>query len=198
MSGENRQFIKKKRAENNDNSKGNFYVDKQEMYDALVEYHERKKENPDEIISDYIVKCFMDIADGVGRTGRFRQYPDLEDMKQDAVMLCIKYIDSFKIDRENKNPYSYFTSVVTNGFLANINSERRYRYKQYKAIENSMLFETITEMQEIDDSIHEEAAIYSKHAQENMFNFIGEYEDAIQRKKERALERAKENANKQD
>lgn len=193
MSGKTK-FVKKKRATDDGKDTSRHYVDKKEMYEAFVAYHERKKDNPEETVPEFIVSCFMKIADGVGQIHRFRNYQNLDDMKQDSVLLCIKYIDSYDISR--KNPYSYFTSVITNGFYATINNDRRYLYKQYKAIENSMIFESLSDMQDIDGNIHEDAEIYSKHAQENMFNFISDYEDSIQKKKERALERQKENAGK--
>lgn len=172
---------KKKRTTNN-------YVDRDKMWQVFREYKKAKKANPNTPVPDYLAKCFMDIAHGMATKRRFRNYQHAEDMKQDAVMLCIRYIDSFDPDR-GSSPFSYFTSVITNGFFQSINNERRYLYKKYKAIENSRLFENISDAQEGDDNSYTENDIYSKHAEENMMTFIGEYEASMKAKKEAAAKK---------
>ncbi|QIG65686.1 RNA polymerase sigma factor for late transcription [Ochrobactrum phage vB_OspM_OC] len=165
--------------------KTNNYIDKDKMWREFKAYKERKQANPDEPCPDYLAKCFMDIANNLSTKYRFRGYMHIEDMRQDAVMLCVRYIDSYDPDR-GTSPFSYFTSVITNGFFQSINNERRYLYKKYKAIENSRIFESISDSQENDDSSYQENDIYSKHAQENMLTFIEEYEVSLKNKKEAA------------
>lgn len=176
MTGGSNLPVKKKRTVNN-------YVDREKMWAAFREYKKAKLANPNTQVPDYIAKCFMDIAKGISNKYRFRNYQHIEDMRQDAVMLCVRYIDSYDPER-GSSPFSYFSSVITNGFFQSINNERRYLYKKYKAIQNSSLFDAMSDSQEGDEESYSENDIYSKHGQENMMTFISEYEDNLRAKKE--------------
>lgn len=112
----------------------NYYLDKDEMRDALRE-HKMKciaaEEAGEEIpqVSDYIGECFLRIAKGLGMKHNFRNYSFIRDMEMDGVMQCLRYVRAFDPDmiseRTGKpvSPLSYFTQTCFFAFLNRIKQE---------------------------------------------------------------------------
>lgn len=121
-------FSKKKRNNNSTN-----YVDNEKFYEALIEYLERKKENPDEKIPEFIGICLQKIAQKIASMPIFCGYPFREDLIAEAVFTSLKYLHCFNPEK-SKNPFSYFTRVIYFSFLQIIKREKRYISIKNKAI----------------------------------------------------------------
>ena len=128
----------------------NYYLDKEEMRNALREHRDacnkaeaEGKELPR--VSEYLGACFLRIANGLAMTHKFRRYSYVEDMVDNAVFVCLKNIrscDPDKIsDRTGKpiSPLSYFTQVCYYEFLTKIKSEKKYSSLKWKLLLQSDL-----------------------------------------------------------
>lgn len=68
--------------------------------------------------------AFLTMADGVLSKGQYRNYDELRqgDMKGEAMLDCIHYVDRF--DTERGNPFAYFTEIIYRAFWREINDRK--------------------------------------------------------------------------
>jgi hypothetical protein len=121
----------------------NMYIDKREMYTAIVKHKTAcedavaaEKQKPR--VPEYLGGCFMMLAHGIGTKRNFAGYPFIEDMKMAAVENCLVALPSFDPDK-SKNAYGYFTKVVWWAFLRYIEKEKKNLYTKHKVTEDFML-----------------------------------------------------------
>ena len=165
------------------------YINNPDMHKAMTDYilscrEEDKRaeaEGREPVypqIPDYIVECFMKIANRFGTKPNFAGYKFLDDMKGDAIENCIRYIrnyDPYKKNAEGQyieNPFAYFTQYVKNSFLQRIEKEKKELYFKYKNYQNLQLQDSIngeitsnTELNEISNAFisdFEERVLTSK------------------------------------
>lgn len=115
------------------------YVDNQKLYDALVEYSKKVKENENSgrkkpKLPDYIGECILKIASRLSYRPNFANYPYREEMVSDAVLNCITYIDNFD-PKKSTSPFGYLTQICWFSFVRIINKEKKEKYVQYKFAE---------------------------------------------------------------
>jgi len=140
----------------------NHYIDNKQFYAAMIEWKEKIKEaeNTDEPtppVSEYIGKCFIDIAEHLAYRPNFMNYPYKEEMIGDGIENCILYAHNFDPEK-SKNPFSYFTQIIYYAFLRRIEKEKKNSYIKYKMLE-----------------MNDENGLYSKYFKENYFG--QDYED---------------------
>jgi hypothetical protein len=99
-------------SESKPKSPGNYYIDKEKFYNALLErrqlvkaaqaagYTKHDPEWPK--VSNYIGQCFIDIATHMSYVHTFIGYPFRDEMILMAIENCLRYVDSF--DPEWKRP----------------------------------------------------------------------------------------------
>lgn len=75
----------------------------------------------------------------------------------DAIENCLRYIHNFDPDK-SKNPFAYFTQIMSFAFIRRIDKEKKQSYIKYKAIENSMVLNALVDMPP-DDQTHFQAVI---------------------------------------
>ena len=107
----------------------NNFIDNKEFYAALVSYRKKRLQaeesgDPPPIITRYIGKCFLDIAEHLSMRPNFSNYMYRQDMVMDAVENCVLYCKNFDPEK-SKNPFSYFTQVCWFAFLRRISKEKR-------------------------------------------------------------------------
>lgn len=164
------------------------YVDKEEFYQALVERTAlvRECEDADEPkpqASDFIGRCIIDICHNLARKHQFSGYHFKDEMVADAIYHCIRYIDSFNIEKSN-NPFSYFTQAAYYQFIKRIQLEKEQLYIRCKSTMSSNTFAESLE--------HDQAAndIYTQDNNEMdtdfMESYINEYETKATTKKAKA------------
>jgi hypothetical protein len=115
------------------------YVDNQKLYDALIEYKKKIKENENcgrkkPKLPDYIGECILKIATRLSFRPNFANYPYREEMVSDGVLNCITYIDNFD-PKLSSSPFGYLTQICWFSFVRIINKEKKEKYTQYKFAE---------------------------------------------------------------
>lgn len=179
-------------------AKERHYVDKQKFYEALVE----RKAEVDEAIendldkpqpSDYIGECIMAICNNLAKKYQFSGYHFKDEMIADAIYHCIRYIDSFNIEKSD-NPFSYFTQAAYYQFIKRIQMEKQQLYIRCKSTMRSAVFSETAEADEFknDKHVHDNMEMDT----EFMDSFIDEYErkDKEKRKKAKDTKLKKERA----
>ena len=126
---------KKKKSKPSDDD----YVDNQQLYDALVDYRKKAKDNENSgrkkpKLPDYIGECILKIASRLSYRPNFANYPYREEMVSDAVLNCITYIDNFD-PKKSTSPFGYLTQICWFSFVRIINKEKKEKYTQYKFAE---------------------------------------------------------------
>lgn len=158
----------------------NNYIDNDEFYRIMAEYKEKvikSKENgtPKPRVSEAIGANILLIANNLATKGNFANYSYIDEMKDDAVENCLKYIDNFD-HIKYKKPFAYFTTIVYYAFVRRINNEKKEQYVKYKMLENFLIYSQLepngssVDMNVIDNDITN--------------TIIKNYEDFIQRKKD--------------
>ena len=116
------------------------YIDNKRFFVAMVEYKEtviaaeiNSEEKPP--ISEYIGKCFWDIAVGLSYRPNFINYTYKDEMILDAIENCITYCSNFD-PTKSKNPFSYFTQIVYYAFVRRIEKEKKHNYVKHKLTAN--------------------------------------------------------------
>jgi hypothetical protein len=165
-------------------SKQKHYINNADFLAALVEYKtkslEAKKNNtPEPPIPNYIGECFMKIAEGLSHKPNFINYTYRDEMMADGIENCLQYFNNFDPEK-SKNPFAYFTQVIYFAFLRRIQKEKKQLYVKYKATEMFGILDEF-EMMEGEDGSTRQFELY-----DNIAEFIENYEDARELKKEAA------------
>ena len=177
------------------------YVDKSAFYQALVERRPLvlEAENADEPkpqASDFIGKCIIDICTNLAKKHQFSGYHFKDEMIADAIYHCIRYIDSFNIEKSD-NPFSYFTQAAYYQFIKRIHLEKEQLYIKCKSTMGSAA---------LAESSEGDSAGNDKFTQDNvemdtifMDNFIDEYEakDSAKKIKAKEIKKEKDRLNRQ-
>ena len=116
----------------------NNYIDNKEFFSAMVDWKKlvieaRELDDPRPPITEYIGKCFMDIAEHLAYKPNFINYPYRDEMVGDGIENCLLYCHNFDPEK-SKNPFSYFTQIIYYAFLRRIEREKKQNYIKYKTI----------------------------------------------------------------
>lgn len=166
------------------------YIDNQKFMDSLTEYKKKveecKNENkPKPKIPDYIGECFYKLANNLSKRPNFCLYSYKDEMVSDAIENCLLYMDNFDPRNAKQNPFGYFTKICWYAFLRRIAKEKKQQYIKYKATENFGVLDE-EELLELGDGTIAQLQIY-----DNMYDFILEYEDSMEKKKEEVIKKKK-------
>jgi hypothetical protein len=115
------------------------YIDNKEFFAAMVEWKKDviESENSDEKrppITEYIGKCFLDIAEHLSHRPNFIGYDYREEMIGDAIENCLMYAHNFDPEK-SKNPFSYFTQIIYYAFLRRIEKEKKQSFVKLRLME---------------------------------------------------------------
>ena len=163
-------------------SKQKHYINNADFLQALIDYQaamkKSKKDKSDPPpIPNYIGECFMKIAEGLSHKPNFINYTYRDEMISDGIENCLQYFNNFDPNK-SKNPFAYFTQVIYFAFLRRIQKEKKQLYVKYKATEQAGILDEF-EMLESPDGTMKQFELY-----DNIAEFIENYEDAKQAKKE--------------
>jgi hypothetical protein len=95
----------------------------------------------------------------------------------DGIENCLMYFSNFD-PTKSKNPFAYFTQIIYYAFLRRIQKEKKQLYVKYKATEQMGILDEM-EMMEFEDGTSKQFELY-----DNIAEFIGNYEEAQDKKKE--------------
>ena len=162
------------------------YVDNKAFLQHMIEFKEltqiaRTTGKPDPRIPDAIGEIFVRIATHLSYKSNFINYGFREDMVSDGIENCIQYIHNFDPDK-SRNPFAYFTQIIYYAFLRRIQKEKKHLYVKYKSLENSQIMDDLQVGQTNDYA--EATSLGVGKLYDNMSEFIGTYEEAMQKKKE--------------
>ena len=176
------------------------YVNNKEFFEHMTKFKKavedaRKKGKPDPRIPDEIGAIFMKIAKHLSFKSNFINYGFREDMISDGIENCIQYIHNFDSEKST-NPFAYFTQIIYYAFLRRIQKEKKHLYVKYKTLENSQIMDDSRVDQAPDASNMSSMGMTKLY--DNMSDFIGTYEDSMQKKKDiKSKQRKMTNLNKQ-
>ena len=120
------------------------YINNKEFSLAVVEYVKsatkaKEKNKPVPVVTDYIARCFIKIAEGLSHRPNFVRYTYREEMVMDAVENCLRAINNYNIDTAtrtgNPNAFSYFTQICFYAFIRRITKEKKQQDIKFKFIE---------------------------------------------------------------
>jgi len=162
--------------------KDNHYVSNADFYTALKESKELRLEAeknglPTPRIPEYIGTCIFKIANRFSYRPNFINYTYRDEMVSDGIENCLTYLNNFDPDK-SKNPFAYFTQIIYFAFLRRISKEKKQTYVKYKATEQMGILDEM-EMMELEDGTTKQFELY-----DNIAEFIGNYEEAKQAKKD--------------
>jgi hypothetical protein len=162
--------------------KSNHYINNADFLKALIEYkaacdlaNQNEKQDPQ--IPNYIGECFLKIAEHLSRKPNFVSYSFRDEMISDGIENCLMYFRNFD-PTKSKNPFAYFTQIIYFAFLRRISKEKKQTYVKYKATEQMGILDEM-EMMELEDGTTKQFELY-----DNIAEFIGNYEEAKQAKKD--------------
>jgi hypothetical protein len=158
------------------------YINNPDFLQALVDYKEKKRVNPDEPIPNYIGECFMKIAEGLSHKPNFINYTYRDEMIGDGIENCLMYFENFDPER-SKNPFAYFTQIIYFAFLRRIAKEKKQTYVKYKATEQFGILDEF-EMLESEDGTSRQFEMY-----DNLSEFIETYEVSQKNKKKKTIKK---------
>jgi len=163
-------------------TKQKHYINNADFLAALIEYQDKcrsakEDKKPPPAIPNYIGECFMKIAEGLSHKPNFINYTYREEMMSDGIENCLMYFSNFD-PTKSKNPFAYFTQIIYYAFLRRIQKEKKQLYVKYKATEQMGILDEM-ELLEFEDGTSKQFELY-----DNIAEFIGNYEDAQDKKKE--------------
>lgn len=156
-------------------SKAN-YVDNEKLHNAIVEWLDKRKEDPEARMTDYIGHSIQLIADGLSYAYNFKNYTQTwkEEMVGDAIINCVKYLSNYDPVKYN-NPHAYITMCCYSAMQQRIKKEKLQQVTKYKFFTENF-----------DVEADEFDAEMSEDFMSDMMNRISDFE---KKKKERKLKK---------
>lgn len=104
-----------------------------EVKEDTVMYYVRNKDlipeiekfTKTEVISEELGAMLLLIAKNLSNKGNFINYTWKEDMIQEAVLTCCKYLKNFDLEKSN-NPFAYITTICNHAFVNYINKQKKH------------------------------------------------------------------------
>lgn len=133
------------------------YVNNAEFSQAVVDYVSASNAAveaglPKPVVTDYVARCFLKIAEGLSHKANFVRYTYREEMVMDAVENCLKAIENYDITKATRtakpNAFAYFTQISWYAFLRRIQKEKKQQDIKIKYLTETGL----------DQLVHEEFA----------------------------------------
>ena len=117
----------------------NHYIDNKLFCSHMIDWKNKVNEANDcgeerPPVTEYIAKCFLQIAEHLSYRPNFVNYPYRDEMVGDGIENCLMYAHNFDPEK-SKNPFSYFTQIIYYAFLRRIEKEKKQNYIKYKMLE---------------------------------------------------------------
>ena len=115
------------------------YVDNEEFLVAMVAWKVTLAEaeasgDSKPGVTEYIGKCFLDIATHLSYRPNFIGYSYREEMISDGIENCLMYCSNFD-PAKSSTPFSYFTQIIYYAFLRRIQKEKKQQYIKFRCFE---------------------------------------------------------------
>lgn len=162
------------------------YVNNADFLEAIVEHKRLCQDARDKGIqlpqvSNYLGECIQSISHRLATKPNFSGYSFKDDMIMDGIENCLLYIENFDTDKSS-NPFAYFTQIIYFAFLRRIAKEKKQLYTKLKSSQSMItLGETYTDGGDV--------RLHMNLDTDYIDNFIQDYEDKVQRDKDRSQAR---------
>lgn len=129
------------------------YVDNKEFSLAVVDYVRsadtaKAAGKPVPVVTNYVAKCFMLIAEGLSHRPNFITKPYREEMVMDAVENCLRAINNYNVEVATRgglpNAFGYFNQISYFAFIRRINKEKALIDIKMAVIESHALDEMLS------------------------------------------------------
>lgn len=97
------------------------YITNKELIPVLDRY---KKSG---IVDDELGEMFYRIAKNLSNKANWSSYTWKEDMIQEAVFTCTKYIKNFDL-KKSQNPFAYITQICYHVFVAYVKKQKKHSH----------------------------------------------------------------------
>lgn len=138
------------------------YVDNDKFWQALKRYKDDGypplRYHPD---GDYIGACILKICSNLSCSANFIGYSYRDEMIDDAVETCIKYIRAFDPDKSHY-AFTYFSKTAYYAFIRRLKREKQHAILKYRVMsDSSALSEIMDQMDQCGESEHVQSMIDS-------------------------------------
>lgn len=140
-------------------------------------------------VSDYIGECIVSIANKLANKPNFVNYPFREEMISDGIENSLQYLNNFN-PKKSSNPFAYFTQIIYFAFVRRIQREKKHLATKYRMIEESLI-----DSAGDSDGINSSQKYGSDYADQNMHEFLENFE-RTQEEKKRKIKDSKKKAKK--
>ena len=169
--------------------KSNHYINNADFLVAITDYREKyfqAKENdlPKPRIPEYIGMCFIKIAENVAKKKNFINYSFKDEMILDALENCVQVCHNFD-PAKSSNPFAYFTQITHFAFVRRIVKEKKQLYIKYKSTEQIGILDNA--LLEDENGNTKQFELYG-----NLVEYIEDYEEALEIKKQKRLQSIEE------
>ena len=155
------------------------YVNNEQFSNAIHEYNLKKKKAIEEglplpRVTEYIGSCFIKMSEGMAMRANFNRYTYKQEMINDGVENCLRYIGNYDLDKETRtgspNAFFYFSQIIYYAFVRRIKKENK-QTEIKNAIIESMDIYTFTNNSMDKDTDSSDVSSRTHHAHvENMIN----------------------------
>ena len=96
-----------------------YYVRNKDLIPEIEKFAECEQ------ISEELGAMLLLIAKNLSNKANFINYTWKEDMIQEAVLTCCKYLKNFDLEK-SKNPFAYITTICNHAFVNYINKQKKH------------------------------------------------------------------------
>jgi hypothetical protein len=164
------------------------YVNNGKLLEEMIAYKEKAKlakenDEPKPQVSNYVGECILLIANRLSLKPNFVNYSYREEMICDGIENCLMYLDNFNPEKSS-NPFAYFTQIIYFAFIRRIQKEKKQQYIKHKTLENSLIFNTLTDNHDYDDPDSFVSALDLDNDTRNLF--VKNFETNLVKKRKQA------------
>ena len=158
------------------------YVDNKKLLLEMIRYKDALNNNENPRVPEYVGVAISLMAERLSTKANFINYPFREDMIAEGVENCIMYIHNFDPNK-SQNPFAYFTQIIYYAFLRRIQKEKKYLYIKHAATSMAEIQHLTNDSQEHDTRDYAIDSSSSDWSQEQMMEFMNDFEEKQKRKK---------------
>ena len=122
--------MKRVKRKKNTNTKS-FYISNADLLAEIIEskrlyaQSNQHDKTPSQFMTPKLVDMLTQLVERYSSAPNWKNYTYLDELKAEAIVnLCEKW-DMFDENHENPNPFSYYTTIITNSFRGQLTREKR-------------------------------------------------------------------------
>lgn len=145
------------------------YVDPKLFYNAMVDFLENRKIDPECPIPEFVGECVYKICTKICFMPKFINYHYRDEMQSQGIENCVRYIDRFNPEK-GTNAFAYFSSIAYYACIQTINKEKRQMETKARWVQTGGLYLDIVTSAE--DAGEDFVDVESISTLEYLYNYI--------------------------